>query len=735
MLSELANKSVDLGNSPELDKNIPGTDDTSLSDVIDPAEAFEEDVLSPVAELLSKETNPSVDEFLGAIGGGSSLDGATTTAFRHEGSKYLFDIHFRHQVKHPQKIDLGFGAGQGDLPFDLSVNVDLIAEFNFSFTLGIDLLALSDLNNSVFVQIHEVSVRAFIEAFDLDASLQLGFLEASIQDGRLLLDSTLSASFTDPNFDGRLTLGELRENSFADLVDLAFSGSLEANIPIHASIGSFSTSTSTPPTITVHDAELFDTNLPEIAFSNFESIIDFGSFDSGSILAMLRSLATRLREMGHTSLFDFEIPFTDRRLGDALDFGLDFVDTLSNATGDPTFSGAQSLATKLAVALGVDPSIIQPQFDSLTRELTYSINYQKSIHVSPSFGFDADLAPIADIKANGNLDFSGNVDFALTFGVDVSPVTAKIVAGATAPSNGNFNGEAVIQLQVGADLPVVVRFFGTGNNTLDDLIADINQALRTAGLAVQASAVANRIQLRTTHITATPTLKIEIDASNPAATILHLPTSGDAFDNVANHIFIRDQRVSADLALIGQLTAEAKFGFVGLTGGLSAAGNLNIDFQPAAGARLGLLDLYKSITTDLSQLGTPSITGSSRFHIDQLQVTAAGLDLGLPSTIPPGQHQISVTIADYVNAIPQLSLDQSLLAGLNQLRDLDFDDVLAALRALAERMVDLAKNGLMGTEIPGTGLSAGDLMNFAEDFLALVEEMQKPENRASRSRI
>ena len=181
----------------------------------------------------------------------------------------------------------------------------------------------------------------------------------------------------------------------------------------------------------------------------------------------------------------------------------------------------------------------------------------------------------------------------------------------------------------------------------------------------------------------------------------------------------------------GQLAAEANFGFVGITGGLSAGGELDFSFAPAGGARLGLLDLFDTLSSDPTALGTPSLTGSSYFDVDNIAVNASGLNLGLPTNIPPGQHQISVTIPDYVGALPQLNLNQSLLAGLNKFRDMDFDDVLAALQVLAESLVNMAQAKIMGVEIPGIGLSAGDLLGFADDFLELVREMQKPENRAA----
>ncbi len=140
--------------------------------------------------------------------------------------------------------------------------------------------------------------------------------------------------------------------------------------------------------------------------------------------------------------------------------------------------------------------------------------------------------------------------------------------------------------------------------------------------------------------------------------------------------------------------------------------------------------MYDLITNDIGALGMPSLTGSSQFNVDNIAVNASGLDLGLPTSIPNGQHQISVSIDDYTTSLPQLTLNPSLLAGLNSLQNLSFDDVLAALESLAQSLVEMGKSKLLGVEIPGVGLSAGELVGFAQNFLDLVQEMKKPENRA-----
>jgi hypothetical protein len=716
-LAGLSDFSMELGNQSQMTQPIPGANKT-LGEVASPGDSLQGGLLTPVNDYFASTTNPTVDGLLGATGGRTTADAFSSTNFRQEGSAMYFDIDFIDRKSFPLPFD--FGLSPDSLPFDLSLDVNLIGEFHLDVTLGIDLAQLDagKIDEAVFFQVRDLSVRAIVETYELDAALKLGFLEVGIENGRIVLEAKLSAQITDFNGDGRISLGEIRSHSFSDLADVSFTSSLAADLPIAASLGSFSTSTITPPRIVVSDADLFSAPLPALSFVDFDQIADFMSFDTASILALLRAVSDRLQSMGETSGFNFKIPFTNTRLGDALDMGLDFVDELTGV------GGAQSLATKLTQLLGLD---VEPQYNPVTRELTFRIDYNKSLDVGKPFAFDADLAPIADISATGNIALAGNLDVGLTFGIDVSPVSAAIFATGDAPANGNFAGEAVFQLQVGSADPVEVRLFGTGNATLDDLIADINAALAAKALAVSAERDGNRIRLRTTSFTATPTLRVTASAGNPAVTALRLPTAADAFDSIGNHVFIRDAGIDASLALGGDLSASATFGFVDITGTLSAEGDLGFSFSPGGGARLGVAELFDILSTNPASLGTPTLTGSAAFHVGNVAAVAAGIDLGI---IPGGSEQISVLVPDYLGSAPQIVVNPALLAGLDSFKEMDFDTILNALTKLAEVLEGMANNGLMGGEIPIIGVSAGDFFGFATDFLQFVQKMREPQNRA-----
>jgi hypothetical protein len=90
-----------------------------------------------------------------------------------------------------------------------------------------------------------------VTTYDLDVALQLGFLDAAIQNGRVVLEAKLRAKLIDPNGDGRISLGEIHSSPFSELADLSFTSSVSADLPVFASVGGFSTSTTMPPRIVI----------------------------------------------------------------------------------------------------------------------------------------------------------------------------------------------------------------------------------------------------------------------------------------------------------------------------------------------------------------------------------------------------------------------------------------------------------------------------------------------------
>ena len=295
LLSSLA--SVDtlvnaLDDQPSFSQQIPGLGTSTIGDVINPVQSFSQSIIQPLTNYLNQASVPDVDGLLGALKSGSATTGAIDTNFRQDGTQLLFDIDV-HDEKTVASIPLGGEFGLGEFGLSSSLNVDLKGDFSIDMTLGIDVANLSDPENAFFIVIRQFSGSAFIQTYDLDVAVSLGFLDAAIEDGKVLIDATLSASVNDPNLDGKLSFGEITNHSFAELFDLSLTSSADIALPIRARIGTFDATANGTPRILVSDDDLFDATPPVVVTEDFDQILDFSSFDADSILAMLRSLATR----------------------------------------------------------------------------------------------------------------------------------------------------------------------------------------------------------------------------------------------------------------------------------------------------------------------------------------------------------------------------------------------------------------------------------------------------------
>ena len=334
-LSTVSNFLSEIENQPALGQTVPGMGTTKLSDAVNPASSFTSGIVAPLSSYLNQSSDPDVDGLLGALQSGIGPDSTVDTGFRHEGSLLLFDISFRDQTTFAT-MPLGLDIGLSALNVGASLNIDVKGELAIDFTIGIDTAQFGNPSEAFFIQVRQFSASAFVQTYDLNAALNLGFLDAAIKNGKVVLDATLSALVTDPNLDGRITLAEMANHPFSDMFELSLSSKLDVDLPFFASVGGFSTSTTNPPRLLVTDNDLFSDPAPNVTLQDFDQILGFSSFDSDSVLAILRSLAERVRGMGQSAAFNFELPFTHKRLGDAVDLGLDFVDTLESITGDPT---------------------------------------------------------------------------------------------------------------------------------------------------------------------------------------------------------------------------------------------------------------------------------------------------------------------------------------------------------------------------------------------------------------
>ncbi|MCK4774183.1 MAG: hypothetical protein KAT30_05335, partial [Candidatus Krumholzibacteria bacterium] len=122
-------------------------------------------------------------------------------------------------------VDLDLGSALQDIGLDVtaSATVRVRGEINLFATVGIDINSVLDPNvtlaESVFFELGEVIAVATLSVFDIDLNMDLGFVQASIEDAAFSLYAGVRLKLNEP--DGRLTLAELRAGDFKDLFSIS----------------------------------------------------------------------------------------------------------------------------------------------------------------------------------------------------------------------------------------------------------------------------------------------------------------------------------------------------------------------------------------------------------------------------------------------------------------------------------------------------------------------------------
>src|SRR5262249_28241043 len=189
------------------------------------------------------------------------------------------------------------------------------------------------------------------------------------------LDGAVSVTFSGT---GEITLGT-SPSSLTDLlptIGTPTGTGLSINLPISVSGGGLDSLAQNLlqggafcPTISLPDP--FD-GVHEITFSSLYSfsganLFDFGSLTPTSVLGLLGNVFTSFASVAGNSLLQTQIPFTGKTLGDALDFGKNFLNNVLNPIqngGQPNFSSIQTLVAKLNDALHLPPGTLTADYEA-----------------------------------------------------------------------------------------------------------------------------------------------------------------------------------------------------------------------------------------------------------------------------------------------------------------------------------------------------------------------------------
>ena len=100
-----------------------------------------------------------------------------------------------------------------------------------------------------------------------------------------------------------------------------------------------------------------------------------------------------------------------------------FADLLAdpNDPNVPAFTDAQSLADLLAATLGLDPSVIQANYDGEANELTYHVSLSDSFATADvPVDLGIDLSPVGSLSTSSTFKLGATAGADFTFGFNLN---------------------------------------------------------------------------------------------------------------------------------------------------------------------------------------------------------------------------------------------------------------------------------------------------------------------------
>jgi Ca2+-binding RTX toxin-like protein len=480
---------------------------------------------------------------------------------------------------------------------------------------------------------------------------------------------------------------------------------------------------------------------------------------------------------------DIELPFVgDLTLGDVLDFGkvlesqliTPLTTPILDSQGNPVFA-LDSQGNPLLDDNGNPIPVLEPAFttvqdfaeqlSSLLPGVTINALYnpgQKNLtfdlEVSPTFdpidlplNFDLDLAPLGNLSTNATVQIAPTGSFDFTLGFDLSPLGNGVTFDGTTALSSLNNGTGILVNAAGvSDLSITLRDNTNFEVDLSSLttLGDVKSAIETASggnVTVTIDATQRRLVLQDSS---TPVVNgvfkvTQINSSLAAAGlgILGSDSVGEQPGiiegltlislSLSQRVFLDDASVTAGITLNtpGGVSATADFGFLGIAindGSANINANVAIDLlQP--NNPTSLADLYAALTKeeiDLSTLiGTPTINSFANLALQN--ITVNDNFLGALPAVP----SIALSLPDLTD-LSTLDLQFANFDPLNSFRDLDFSDIVSYFRSTVNFLQELSSDStsgplvLLNEELPLIDRSVNDLLNYADQFAAFVQELE-----------
>src|SRR5688572_10792755 len=305
---------------------------------------FLQDKLADPIEALGN--TPSTDQIKAALLAG--LGAGSTVDIIEAGGKVQFDV-TASLAGTPTNVNLNLGSNAHGLGLDASTQFSLTTKLDLDFSFGIDLADGLAASEAFYVNFNPggFAVSADIDAKSFSVALggKVGFLEVAVGDGStssfIDLDADISLGLNDPDASGEVTLTELIGTSLSSLLAMpggAVTGTLNASIPVSASLGTFSAG----GTISLVDSALFDGTAPTIGFtSTSDPLKNFKNIGPRDMVVLLQQLGASLQGITDSLAPIGGIPFLESSIDKVLNFGESLFE-YSGGYFNAIFSGADN---------------------------------------------------------------------------------------------------------------------------------------------------------------------------------------------------------------------------------------------------------------------------------------------------------------------------------------------------------------------------------------------------------
>jgi hypothetical protein len=671
-LNGLDNVASALASFDKLGAQLPVID-TSIGKALNVASVLQNQLINP----LNAATTTTTDNVVNVLKGLNYSSGGLTVGVDPTkvtgglmncdmGDELQFNLVFNATETSTVGIDLGTGGQSMGLSANASVT--LTANFSLDFTFGYDLTPGLAKGDAAFVRVNSLTVGASVSTTSLNANAKIGFLEAQVQNGTLNLNAGLSATFNDPDQDAKhnLTLSELATgaSNLGTFVTLApTNNTLNATLPVHVSLGSYTPSGT--PTITVTSTDLFSGAAPSVAVnSDFSELLNFDHLTPGDFTSLFNQLGSGLQAISaslNPNTAHGGIPFISTQVNQVVDLNA-MLSTFTHALYNEVLAAPSAapangqLSADAHFAIQIDSNA--PVSVTLTQAATAGNHTIDDLVGSLNAALPSTLASSIHAGRSGNqLEFTATNSSISQFEIQISdpndPAATQLGFAVGEFSSPVFKFDSIQSL-----VPLLANVMGISQSQVNPQYDPATHSL-TFGLSFQDANFSKSVPMSFSSglgpLTFEASANANFTASATLAVTLGIQLSG--LDTVLTG--------TADAPTNGQLSGDAHFA---LTVGTNAPVNVTV----AKDATNTTIDnLVTDINTALATAGlggtvTAGHNGNritlTENNAELLQVSASAgdpalTDLHLPTAAsgPDWSHAAFVTSSSQLTASASIS--------------------------------------------------------------------------------